>query len=142
VVRAAVRTCTLRTAGPSAVPPPYARRPSAVARPGASRAVTQRHPVLERLLKPLLTSRRAISSPLRRHSRRRPVLELAARARRRPATPVGPLGPGEAQTLACCPALPLPAAHSRAVAATATGRRRTPSSAIPSAPTSAPLAPR
>jgi hypothetical protein len=100
------------------------------------------HPVLERLLRPLLTSRRAIPSPLRRHSRRRPVLEPAARARRRPAAPVGPLGPVEAQTLACCPTLPLPAALSRDAAATAAGRRRTLSSAIPSAPTSAPLAPR
>jgi hypothetical protein len=43
---------TLRTAGPSAVSPPYARRPSPVARSGASCAVILSHPELERLFKP------------------------------------------------------------------------------------------
>jgi hypothetical protein len=56
--------------------PPYVRRPSPVARPGASRVVIHHDPVLERLLKPLLAPPARQPEPLRRHCRRRPELVL------------------------------------------------------------------
>jgi hypothetical protein len=61
----------------------------------------------------------------RRHCRRRPVLELAAGAHRRPAALVVSLGPSEAHTAACLPTSRLHAAVHRAAAVAATGRRQT-----------------
>jgi hypothetical protein len=90
--RAAVRACTPRTAGPSAAPPPYARRPSPVARRGIF-AVTRRHPQTPQaayinLLLPLFAPPRAAPPPLPPP----PGARASTRARRRQAAPVAPLG--------------------------------------------------
>jgi hypothetical protein len=116
---------TPRTAGPTAASPPYAREPSAVARPGASRAITQRHPELVLLSKPPLFPAARHPEPPPRHCRRRPLLELAAGAHHRPATLVAYLGPSEAHTATCSPALRVHAAIHRAAAVTAAVRRQT-----------------
>jgi hypothetical protein len=105
------------------VSPPYARRPSPVARPGASCAVILRHPELERLFKPPLAPLRAPPRAPPRHCRRRTELELAARARRRPTTLVAPSGPSTPPQLAYCPTHRLLATFPRAAVVTAAGRR-------------------
>jgi hypothetical protein len=109
-----------RTGGPSAMSPPYAQAPSRRSTASIS-AVTPRHPRAEPRIKapcPL----RAPARAARRHCHCRPVLELAARARRRSTTLVAPLGSSEASALANCPAPRLLAGFPRATAATAAGR--------------------
>jgi hypothetical protein len=79
---------------------------------------------------------------LPRHCRCRTVLEPTARARRRPTALVAPLDTRKPPQLACCPTFHLLTALSRAAAATAAGRRWTPSPATPPPQLRHPTAPR
>jgi hypothetical protein len=140
--RAAVRAHAPRTADPSAESPPYARCPSRHSTVGIF-AVIRHHPRT-----PQTTNKSALSFPSG-PPRAAPLplpppprARAPTRARRRPTTPVVSLGPSVAHTLACCPALRLLTALSRAAAATAAGRRRTRSPAATPPQHRSPTAPR